>query len=67
MNVFINNVATEVPKEVLTLEDLVRWKNINPQGTAIALNDKLIKQNLWNLTTIKELDQITIISAAFGG
>lgn len=67
MNIFINNIPTKLPNDFVTIKDLVSWKQIPKQGTAIAVNDKLIKQDQWSSIYIKELDQITVISAAFGG
>lgn len=67
MTVLINNQPEKLPSELMTVEDFVKWKRINPQGTAIAVNDKLIKQNVWSVTQLKDMDQITVISAAYGG
>ena len=51
----------------MTVANLVAWRNIKPHGTAIALNDKIVKKENWELTKLSELDRITVISAAFGG
>lgn len=67
MNIFINNVPTLLPDDNMNLTDLAKWKNISNQATAIAVNDKLIRQNLWSVTYLKDRDRVTIISAAFGG
>ena len=67
MKIFLNDFPTDLPDNLMNLSDLVKWKQIPLQGTAIALNDKLIKQNLWNVTNLKDLDRVTIISAAYGG
>lgn len=67
MNIYINNQLKEVSNQKMSLKDLAISEKINMQGTAIAINDKLIKQALWETTMVKENDNITIISAAFGG
>ena len=67
MNIFINDVPTVLPDDNMNLTDLAKWKNISNQATAIAVNDKLIRQNLWSVTYLKDRDRVTIISAAFGG
>ena len=67
MTIFVNNNPLELPNDFMTLEDLVKWKNIPTQGTAIALNEKLIKQQQWSVIKLNNLDQVTVISAAFGG
>lgn len=67
MTIFLNNNPLELPNDFMTLEDLVKWKKIPTQGTAIALNEKLIKQQHWSVIKLNNLDQVTVISAAFGG
>ena len=67
MNIFLNNVPVALPNDYMTLEDLIKWKNISPQGTAVAIDDKIITQNNWKTTRLEPMMHITIISAAFGG
>ena len=67
MTIFYNDIPLEVPKEIITLAQLAAWKNIPDQGSAIALNDKLIKKELWSVTNFNNLDRITVITAAYGG
>lgn len=67
MNIILNNIPTPLPKDYMNLEDLVAWKNIKPNGTAIALNDKIIRKENWCITRLSDMDRVTIISAAFGG
>lgn len=66
MKISLNGYIIDLP-ENMTVEDLIKWKEIPSQGTAVALNNKLIKQNNWSITELKEKDQVTIISAAYGG
>ena len=51
----------------MTVAEFVAWKDIKPLGTAIAINDKIIKKALWDSTTFQDLDRVTVITAAFGG
>lgn len=67
MNIFINDLPVVTPNDNMTVADLVKWKDIPAQGTAIAINDHLIKQDQWPVKQINEFDRITVISAAFGG
>lgn len=67
MHVRINNKLEDFSEDNLTVEDLVKLKNIPEQGTAIALNGKLIIHSKWGLTKVNENDDLVIISAAFGG
>lgn len=67
MTVLLNDQYVILPQETMTVADLVKWKDIPTQGTAVAINDRLIKQSQWSVTDLNENDRITIISAAFGG
>ena len=67
MTIFYNNNPENLPCDSMTVEDLATLKNIPQQGTAIAINDKLIKRDQWSVTPLKDLDRVTIITAAFGG
>ena len=63
----LNEMPVKLPNGYMTIKDLVEWKNIPAQGTAVAVNDKLVKQDLWDVTHLNELDQVTVISGAYGG
>lgn len=67
MDIILNNLPTKLPANVTDINELVVWKGIKTQGTAIAVNDKLIKKIDWKNTLIHPLDRVTIISIAFGG
>ena len=67
MIVIYNNETLSLPNDNMTLSDLAKWKNISLQGTAIAINDKLIKKDNWETTYLNNLDRVTVITAAFGG
>lgn len=67
MTILLNENKVILPNDYMTVADLVKWKEIPSQGTAIAVNNKLIKQDKWSITNLKDEDQITVISAAFGG
>ena len=67
MTIFYNDVPMTLPNNYMTLADLAQLKQVPPQGSAIALNDKLIKRDAWSVTPLNENDRVTVISAAFGG
>ena len=67
MKIIYNNVPVDLPGDLFTLKDLAELKQIPEQGAAIALNDKLIKKDQWSVTPLKDLDQVTVITAAYGG
>lgn len=67
MTVIINGTRTMLPQHITILGQLTKWKSIPNQGTAIALNGKLVKAETWNVTPLKDMDNLLIISAAYGG
>ena len=67
MSIILNNENLVIPGDVITVEDLIKWKNITPGGTAVAIDNKLIPQKAWPITTLAENMHITLITAAFGG
>lgn len=67
MTIELNNVSEKLPNDYMTISDLVEWKKIPKNGTAIAINDKLVKQENWPVTKLNDFDRVTVISAAYGG
>lgn len=67
MKITINNVAITLPSDITNIARLAEYKNIPVQGTAIALNGKLIKADKWCVTPLSNGDTLLVISAAYGG
>ncbi len=67
MTITINKTPVELSDEFITIAELMELRDIKRGGTAIALNDKIVKHENWNSTRLSDGDRLTIISAAFGG
>lgn len=67
MTIKLNNETTRLPEEDMTVEGLLAWKGVNPNGTAVAVNGRLVKRESWNAVRLSDDDDVVIISAAFGG
>lgn len=67
MTIIYNNQSLQLPDKDITVADLANMKDVPKQGAAIAVNDKLIKRDLWNSTKLNSMDQITVIVSAYGG
>lgn len=67
MKIIFNNEITELPSDFTSVSELLLIKGIKPQGTAVAINDRIVKKNDWETTYFNDLDRVTVISAAFGG
>lgn len=67
MTIILNNLPQKLPSELMTVAEFVEWKLIKPQGTAIAINDRIVARVKWEQTRFNHMDRVTVISAAFGG
>lgn len=67
MTITINGKSERLPENISRLQQLTEHKSIPVQGTAIALNGKLIKSDKWPVTNLSEGDILLVISAAYGG
>ncbi len=67
MKLKINNSLEEISLENPNISQLLEAKQIPLAGTAVAVNNKLVRHTDWETTILNEGDELTIISAAFGG
>lgn len=56
-----------MPSDHMTVASMLEWKGVKPNGTAVSVNDRLIRHSAWADTTLADGDRVVIISAAFGG
>ena len=66
MQVYLNQKETEVP-EGTTVKGLLDRQQIAAEGTAIAIDNKLVPKSEWSNRTLADGDKITLIRATFGG
>ena len=67
MHIRLNNEIIEIPRDDMNVRELLDWRNIPAQGTAVALNGVISNRTKWDNIYLKENDDVVIISAAFGG
>ncbi|MDE5675109.1 MAG: sulfur carrier protein ThiS [Muribaculaceae bacterium] len=67
MKILLNNILTPLPSDHMTVAEFITWKGISQSGTAVAINDHIIRKEMWDTTSFQDLDRVTVISAAFGG
>ncbi len=65
MKITVNQTAYDL--SITSLSELTEKLQINPKGTAIAVNDLVIPKKDWETYQISENDKITIIRATQGG
>ena len=57
----------QLPQENCTVQELLNHKGISRNGTAVSVNDRIVRHSAWESTILSEGDRVVIISAAFGG
>ena len=67
MKIFINNQHIELPSDEMTVAELIAWRNIPMGGTAITINDRIVRKSDRESTRLSDGDRVVVISAAFGG
>lgn len=70
MQIVLNGVSENIEKEMLIsefIEKLSSEKNINLSGAVVLLNDDLIKRDNWKDVSIKENDEIEVLTFVSGG
>ena len=66
MKIYINQKEIEV-QDSISVKELLDMQQISIEGTAIAIDNKLVPKNEWNERILTEGNKITIIRATFGG
>ena len=66
MKIYINQKEIEV-QDNISVKELLDMHQIAIEGTAIAIDNKLVPKNEWNDRILTDGNKITIIRATFGG
>ena len=66
MKIYINQKKREV-QDSISVKELLDMQQIAIEGTAIAIDNKLVPKNEWNDRILTDGNKITIIRATFGG
>ena len=66
MKIYINQKEIET-QDSISIKELLDMQQISIEGTAIAIDNKLVPKNDWNDRILTEGNKITIIRATFGG
>lgn len=67
MKLLLNNQTIETPFEPITLSQLLAENYRSLRGMAVALNNKLVSRDKWDITKLAPMDDVVVITAAFGG
>lgn len=67
MKLIINGEISFFDLPEVTIEKILALRGFPAAGTAVAVNNKLVRKENWSMYKLREDDSMTIISAAFGG
>lgn len=68
MKIYINNSEYDFAAEAEpTVAKLVEMERIPEQGTAITVNNKVVRKQFWPTTILAPGDKLTVVNIAFGG
>ena len=66
MKIYINQKEIEA-QDSISIKELLDMQQISIEGTAIAIDNKLVPKTEWNARILTDGNKITIIRATFGG
>lgn len=67
MKVEINRKPIEFDEEIKTLSQLLKRENLDGQGRAVAIDNKLVIRSSWDNVELCDGMKITVIQAVCGG
>lgn len=67
MKIILNNKPITLDADEISVDQLIKNNGIKSAGTAVSVNDILIRHSEWERRVIKDGDKVVVISAAFGG
>ncbi len=67
MNITLNNETISLPKDNMTVADLIEWRRLGNRNMAFVINGKLIRKDRYEITRLNNGDFAITVSAAFGG
>lgn len=66
MNIKVNDESMEI-EQGTTIGILIKNRGITEGGTAVAVNNRIVRRASWNGHELREGDSVVIIKAAYGG
>lgn len=67
MKVEINRQCVEVDAETASLAQLLKKENLDQQGRAVAVNNRLAPRDSWESMMLEDGMKVTVIQAVCGG
>ncbi|MBD5228135.1 MAG: sulfur carrier protein ThiS [Bacteroides sp.] len=67
MKLLLNNKEIETSVDSISLSQLLSNNYETLRGMAVAVNNKLVSRDKWDRTKLNPMDDVVVITAAFGG
>ena len=70
MTVFVNEKKITISRPEgapLTVATLLEGMNVPANGTAVAVNNRMVRRDDWGGHTLSDGDKVLLIKAAYGG
>lgn len=67
MKITINRQAMDLPASDLTIQDVLRVRNVRLESVAVALNGEVVPRELWTSRVVRAADDLEIVQAVAGG
>ena len=67
MEITLNGLIERLPKDKMTVKDLLDWKNTTVKGIAVSVNGRLVPKAEWSVTPLQTMDDVILFIGAFGG
>jgi thiamine biosynthesis protein ThiS len=67
MKIELNNEPVELNDDTKTVAELLNDRGVKGGGTAVSVNNRIVRHGDWENTQLHDGDRVVVISAAFGG
>lgn len=67
MKISLNTREEEIPYDIITMEELIEYKNFTFKILITKINDKLIKKDVRYISIVKDGDKVLILHQIAGG
>jgi thiamine biosynthesis protein ThiS len=67
MKIVLNNTPEEFQQDTLTINDLLKLKKYSFKMLVVKINGNLVKKDEYDITTVRENDEVMILHLVSGG
>lgn len=66
MKIKVNNQGIDIADK-MTVAELAALRGLPDRGVAVAVNDRIVRRDGWSTCVLNDGDDVTVITAAYGG